>query len=300
MAPYGASSSGPYSAYSSPQQQQQQLAFMAAAGPMVAAGGYPSSNGAAPANLPPAPIHGPMPNFPVPFAPPPFAALLASGSVPVPLDGRPFYSVDVECVATGPGHNDRALGHVSVVDQHGAVVLNLYVRPSVAVASYLPAITGLSERECAAGVSEEEVREAFKRVIPPSAVLVGQNILKDVQWLRLEEGADFSSMLDLAGLFATRHPQFKSLTFFSLAHEAKALLALDQAEMHHPAVDAGLSIRLYDLYLHLQQHPAEMERARALLLQTPVEGAFNKKFPVYEGVCMGNRKACTCGSPWLG
>jgi len=86
-------------------------------------------------------------------------------------------------------------------------------------------------------------------------------LCQDVEWLRLEEGTDFASMLDLAGLFATRHPLYRSLTFFSLAHEAKALLALDQSEMHHPAVDAGLSIKLYDLYLHLQQNPAELERA---------------------------------------
>jgi hypothetical protein len=31
------------------------------------------------------------------------------------------------------------------------------------------------------------------------AVLVGQNILQDVQWLGLKEGTDFKSCLDLAG-----------------------------------------------------------------------------------------------------
>ena len=30
------------------------------------------------------------------------------------------------------------------------------------------------------------------------------------------------------------------------------------------------------------------------------EPSFAKKFPIYDGVCMGNRKSCTCGAPFLG
>ena len=43
-----------------------------------------------------------------------------------------------------------------------------------------------------------------------------------------------------------------------------------------------------------------LEHAKALLLQTPPEPSFAKKNPSFEGCCMGNRKTCTCGAPFLG
>jgi len=36
------------------------------------------------------------------------------------------------------------------------------------------------------------------------------------------------------------------------------------------------------------------------LLAMPPEPSFAKQNPSYEGVCMGNRKTCTCGAPFLG
>jgi RNA exonuclease 4 len=230
---------------------------------------------------------------------PPFADLLSLQAVP--QQSAPFFSVDVECVASGPGHNDRAMGHIAIVDQMGEVVVNVYVRPSGPVTSYLPLLTGLTEADCAQGVTEEEAIRLCRAAIPRNAVLVGQNVLKDVQWLRLEDGVDFESMRDLMGLFSVKNPRYNnSTTCFSLAHEAKALLSMDQQTTHHPAIDAWLSIKLYQLYLLLQQHPAELARAQQLLLDTPIEGAFNKKHPIYDGVCMGNRKDCKCGQPHFG
>lgn len=259
-------------------------------------GVYPSGGASSSVSLP-ASATPPLPAFPTPTGPAPFADLLAS--TPLTHGDAPYFSVDVECVATGPGHNDRALAHVAVVDQYGQCVLNVYIKPKVPVVSYLPALTGLSEKDLSAGVSEEEALAAFRATIPPSAVLVGQNILKDVEWLHLVEGQDFASMLDLAGLFAAKNPRFAGLTFFSLAHEAKALLCMDQKEQHHPAIDAYLSIKLYQLYTILEKNPIELERAKKVLLDLPVDSAFNRKNPVYDGVCMGNKRECKCGSPWF-
>ena len=43
-------------------------------------------------------------------------------SVP-PTAAERVLSVDVECVATGPGHNDRAVSSVAVVDGNGKTLL---------------------------------------------------------------------------------------------------------------------------------------------------------------------------------
>jgi len=239
----------------------------------------------------------PLPPIPTPVSAPPFQQLLTTH--PLPPSSQPYYSVDVECVATGSGHNDRTMAHVSIVSAHGQVILNVYIKPDVPVFSYLTALTGLTEAQVSAGMSKEEALALLRQRLPKNALLVGQNVLKDVQWLELVEGVDFGGMLDLAGLFSVKHPTYHTMTRFSLAHQAKALLAIEQNEQHHPAIDALLSVQLYQLYTLLQQHPEEMERAKSLLMQLEPEPAFNRRNPTYDGVCMGNKKLCKCGQAWF-
>jgi RNA exonuclease 4 len=39
-----------------------------------------------------------------------------------------------------------------------------------------------------------------------------------------------------------------------------------------------------------------MAKAHQILLSAPPTASFAAKFPSIEGVCMGNRKKCTCGA----
>lgn len=39
-----------------------------------------------------------------------------------PLPQGPVYSIDVECVATGTGHDDRAVAQISLVNQYEQVI----------------------------------------------------------------------------------------------------------------------------------------------------------------------------------
>ena len=48
------------------------------------------------------------------------------------------------------------------------------------------------------GVSFQQGVQLLKSVLPPNAVLVGQNIGQDVQWLQLKEGKDFQVLHMLA------------------------------------------------------------------------------------------------------
>ena len=66
-------------------------------------------------------------------APPPTVTLPAGASL---------FSIDVECVATGRQHHDRAVAQISLIDASCQEVLNLYVKPSVPVASYITPLTG--------------------------------------------------------------------------------------------------------------------------------------------------------------
>ena len=58
----------------------------------------------------------------------------------------PVYCIDVECAATGTGHNDREMIQIGLVDAAENVLCNLYVTPESAVVSYLTPLTGEGEK----------------------------------------------------------------------------------------------------------------------------------------------------------
>jgi len=221
-----------------------------------------------------------------------------ASSLPRPKE-RPYFGIDVECVATGAQHNDRAVAHIAIVDQWCRLILNVYVQPKEKVFSYLSALTGLSEELLSKGVSLDTAIAMIKKVLPSESILVGQNVLKDVEWLGLKEERDFAGMMDLAGLWRVLHPKYKTYSYFSLHHKAKCLLSLNLEGAHNAYTDALLSVQLYNLYRQLQYYPALMARAHQRLLETPVDDSFAKQNPVYEEVCMGQKKTCKCGAPFF-
>lgn len=217
------------------------------------------------------------------------------------------FSIDVECVATGKEHNARAVAQIALVDQFERCLLNVFVKPpeGATVHSYLTPLTGLTKELIEAhGVPLPEAIQRLRAALPTHAVLVGQNIAKDVQWLNLVEGTDFAGMLDLAGLWRVWNAQYNSWSVFGQDHLVKTLLGAEVAAQHDAASDALKSVRMFNYYNWLQSPqgggaPA-LENAKARLLQTPPEPSFARKNPSFEGCCMGNRKTCTCGAPFLG
>lgn len=108
-------------------------------------------------------------------------------------------------------------------------------------------------------------------------------------------------MMDLTGLFRVWNPQYKSWSVFGQDHLARVLLNWDAGVGGHDAVgDAIKSIRLFNLHQRLQASPAQWQAAQQALLATPPAPSFARQNPSYEGVCMGNRKTCTCGAAFLG
>lgn len=228
-----------------------------------------------------------------PYMPPPMG-----GPMGVPLSK--YFSIDVECVATGLGHNDRAVAHISLVDQYENVLLNVYVRQIVPVASHLTPLTGLTaELLQTRGVSIEEAMAVLRQRLPSNAIIVGQNIIADIRWLGLREGVDYESLLDLSGAYRVFNPKFNSFSYFSLAHEARVVLGVTMEGAHNAVTDAIVSIQLFNRYNQLQSTPEEFEKVRAALIAAPLEASFAKKNPSFEGVCMGNKKTCTCGQAFV-
>ena len=144
---------------------------------------------------------------------------MATRSLPVK-----FVSVDVECVATGRRHDARSVALVAVVDQEERVLFRKKVKPSEEVVSYITPLTGLRAGDLDDGEPLETVLEEVKGVLGPDVVLVGQGIKNDVVWLKLSEGKDYKSTVELGELFKTFNPRYSSYNYFSLSHEANTLL----------------------------------------------------------------------------
>lgn len=103
-----------------------------------------------------------------------------------PLNSTDKYiSVDVECVANGPGHSDRVIASVAVVDIEGNVLLYKMVKPTVPVFSYLTVITGITEDSLKNGESEESVLAEVHALLGPNVVIIGQSPQSDIRWLQV-------------------------------------------------------------------------------------------------------------------
>ena len=107
-------------------------------------------------------------------------------------------------------------------DQYENVILNLYVRPQRPVVSYLTPLTGCGlcrnshdisvtclyidpseliyfwllyrltqEMLESRGMPMQEALHVLRQYLPRSAILVGQSVGKDVDWLQLREGQDY-------------------------------------------------------------------------------------------------------------
>lgn len=231
-----------------------------------------------------------------PTAPPPIV-------VDVPA-GTPLYSIDVECVAPSVLHNDRMIASIALVDADAKQVLNLYIRPHKPVVSYLTPLTGITaELLDAHGVPLEEALATLRTLLPKNAWLVGQNILKDVQWLGLVEGVDFAAQVDLAALLRVFNPRFGSYTYFGQDHYVRAWLgeeaARGEGDSHDALADARCSMMLFQAYRKVQHDPKAVAAIGARALSTRARPSFAKLNPEFEGVCMGNRQTCKCGAPFF-
>lgn len=224
-------------------------------------------------------------------------------------DTKLLYSIDVECVATGVGHHDRAVAQIGLVDGNASEVVNIYVKPAKPVKSCLTPLTGLTHEHLETlGVPLEEALITLRTALPSHAFLVGQNIRKDIEWLQLTEGVDFAGCIDLAGLTRVFNPRYNSYTHFGLDHVATAWLgeALEGAS-HDALGDAAKSMRIYRRYLEMsgavdgatQVRTMTLVEAQQKLLNAPKAPSFAQQYPSYDGVCQGNRKTCVCGQPFF-
>ncbi len=75
-----------------------------------------------------------------------------------------------------------------------------------------------------------------------------------------------------------------------------------QPEPHDAVSDSIVSMRLYLLYRTLStmnDGGASLQRAQQALLAAKPEPSFASRNATLDGVCMGYKKTCKCGNPFL-
>ena len=135
-----------------------------------------------------------------------------------------YIALDVECVATGRRHDDRAVCLVAVVDANEKVILKKKVKPEKPIVSYLTPLTGVRQGDLDDGERLGDVLKEVKDLLGPDVVLVGQGVKNDIKWLQLEQGKDYDSVVNLGELFKAYNSRYGNYSFFSLSHEANTLI----------------------------------------------------------------------------
>jgi RNA exonuclease 4 len=200
------------------------------------------------------------------------------------LPGQPVFSIDVECVATGVQHNSRSVAQVALVNEWCEPVFNAYIKQEMPIVSYLTELTGITKEILETqGRPLADVMAELRNCLPLNAILVGQNIHKDIQWLQLASGVDFDSMINLAHLFRVWSPARRSYTNFSQDHCAKVWLGMGERHSHDALTDATISMSLFNMYRQLQVYPAQMIDMQQRTLNAPRVPGFSKLHPVIDG-----------------
>ncbi|POM57325.1 hypothetical protein PHPALM_38175 [Phytophthora palmivora] len=184
----------------------------------------------------------------------------------------PFFAIDVECVATGNGTNDRDVARIAVVDEDEKVVFDQYVKPTKPIVSYLTQLTGITESNLEDAPDLEEALVRLKAILPVESVIVGQSIKKDLEWLTLQKPTDYKGEFDVADLFRLPMQSTNGVVryrYFSLRHVAKYLLGHDIQEADHdPVIDAR------EAHRHQSEMPIELPQNKHSMQQMEVT-AFN-------------------------
>jgi len=208
------------------------------------------------------------------------------------LPAGPYYVLKVSCVATGYGADDRAVGHIALVDFNLKTVANVFVKPELPITSYLAPLTSLTPALLDKyGYPLEKAVEIIQTELPKNGVVVGQNICMDLQWLGLKIGTDCAGAVDLRDLWRCWSAYYNSYTHYSLPHQAKCVLGMVRMEQHSASSDALCSMKLLHYYLWCRYYNMAMFHHKVgVLSSTKIEQSFGKRNPVYEGVQMLSQK----------
>lgn len=154
-----------------------------------------------------------------------------------------YVAIDCEMVGVGPDGVDSALARVSLVNYHGEVLLDTYVRPVEKITDYRTAVSGVEAHHLRDAPSLAEVQERVWNMIK-GKILVGHSLRNDFRVLLLEHPhkmiRDTSRYWPFRKIARGASPSLRRL--------AKEFLGLEIQDKSHDSVeDARVAMLLYRL-----------------------------------------------------
>ena len=175
-----------------------------------------------------------------------------------------YVAIDCEMVGVGPRGSGSALARVSIVNWHGHVLLDRFVRPKELVTDYRTWVSGVRPKDLRNAPSFEQVQAEVAALLK-GRVLVGHAIDNDLKALllshprpQIRDTSTFQPLRDLAG---TKHPGLRTLTRLVLGVD------IQKAGQEHSSVeDARATMAVFRTQKDawekmLAQHRAPRKRA---------------------------------------
>jgi len=214
-------------------------------------------------------------------------------------------SIDVECVAGSRHHLDvekypesRIPATVCVVDNHNQVLVDAIIAiPKERIVSYLEPLTGLNEDSFKTALPLDTVLAQVYACCDEHTVIVGQNPVGDLAWLRLKQGTHYSAVIDISDFYKVWNKRYKSFSKYSLQNTAMALLGTDMSGPHSAKKDAMAAMALYHLWNAAGKTKGEQRQLKNRLRRARFPDSVVKQFRYcIDGVCMSQSpKWCSCG-----
>ncbi|OZJ02887.1 hypothetical protein BZG36_03804 [Bifiguratus adelaidae] len=152
-----------------------------------------------------------------------------------------YVAIDCEMVGVGPEGKDSALARVSIVNFHGACLLDRYVKPMEKVTDYRTFVSGIEPKHIKDAPHFSEIQKEVAKILK-GRIIVGHAIRNDFKALLMEHPKrdirDTSRYKPFRKLVGGRTPGLKKL--------AKELLGLDvQSGKHSSVEDARVTMMIY-------------------------------------------------------
>ncbi|KAH8150552.1 uncharacterized protein LAJ45_05248 [Morchella importuna] len=184
-----------------------------------------------------------------------------------------YVAIDCEMVGVGGAENERsALARVSIVNFHGHLVMDTFVKPKEPVTDWRTWVSGVSPASMKTAITFEEVQQKVSDILQ-DRILVGHAVHNDLEALMLSHPKrdirDTSRHPTFRKMSQGRTPGLKKLTKEILGYEI-------QGGEHSSIEDARACMSLYRLQkdsfetLHAAKYPGHANKQRG-------KGASGKK-----------------------
>lgn len=162
-----------------------------------------------------------------------------------------YLAIDCEMVGIGPNGMENTLARVSIVNYHGAVILDTFVQPREPVTDYRTWISGVKQSDLLGAPQFEEVHKQVADLLHDK-ILIGHAIDNDLKVLMLTHPGpltrDTQRYKPLQEIAKNKRPGLKKLSELLLGIQI-------QTGAHSSLVDARVTMALYRL------HKKEWERS---------------------------------------